>query len=570
MKLGEFASETHTKALIYCRVSSSKQKKQGDGLASQETRCREFARYKGLEVVDVFQDDASGGLIDRPGIQAMLRFIRKRRKDGYVVIIDDVSRLARGLDAHLALRTAIAEAGGVLQSPSIEFGEDSDSILVENMLASVSQHQRQKNAEQTRNRMRARVLNGYCVTSVPPKGFVYKSVPGHNKLLVRDEPLASILQEALEGYACGRFQTQVEVKRFLESQPDYPKDLPDGTIRNQRIHDILTQPLYAGYIEMPSWGISLRKAQHEGLISFETFERIQARLKGTAKAPARKDISEDFPVRGAVVCSDCDKPLTSCWSKSKTGKKHPYYMCKTKGCVSYRKSIRRDQLEGDVEDFLKKMQPGKALFAVAKAMFHDLWDARLAKAEENAKAYDSKVKDAEKKIAALLDRIVETDNLSVVSAYESKIATLEREKMLLAEKASTVTKPRYTREELFELAFEFLSSPWNIYKNGSLALKRTVLRLAFVEPISYCRNEGVRTPKITFPFKVLGDVNMGRCEMAHLRGFEPLASAFGGQRSIQLSYRCVVTAGYTRALPPLQREKLPVSNFMRISRSGGR
>ena len=65
-----------TKAVIYCRVSSAKQTVRGDGLASQETRCREFAKYKGYEVVEVFRDDTSGSLTSRPGMQAMLDAVR--------------------------------------------------------------------------------------------------------------------------------------------------------------------------------------------------------------------------------------------------------------------------------------------------------------------------------------------------------------------------------------------------------------------------------------------------------------------------------------------------------------
>lgn len=54
-----------TRAVIYARVSSAKQAKQGDGLNSQETRCREYARYKGYEVVETFSDDMSSSLIFR-------------------------------------------------------------------------------------------------------------------------------------------------------------------------------------------------------------------------------------------------------------------------------------------------------------------------------------------------------------------------------------------------------------------------------------------------------------------------------------------------------------------------
>ncbi len=519
-----------SEAVIYCRVSSAKQLREGHGLDSQETRCREYARLKGYQVVEVFTDDMSGSLTARPGMQAMLAHLRKHRKHPHVVIIDDISRLARGLEAHLQLRADISRAGGILESPSIEFGEDSDSLLVENLLASVSQHQRQKNGEQTLNRMRARTMNGYWVFQAPV-GYRYARTAGHGKMLVRDEPIASIQAEALEGFACGRFATQVEVKRFLESQPAYPKDLPNGEIRNQRVTDLLTRVIYAGYVEAPSWDIGLRPGQHEGLISFETFQRIQDRLKSMARAPARKDISADFPLRGFVLCNDCGNALTACWSTGKH-KKYPYYLCPTKGCPSYRKSIGRDVIEGEFEDLLRGLSPSAGMFQLARAMFRDAWDLRIAQAADAAKSLRTAVQRIETQIEQFLDRIVDATQPTVIQAYEKRIATLESEKALALERMLQTGQPKKAFEEMFEHAMTFLASPWNIWRNEGLAWRRTVLRLAFAEPIPYCRNDGLRTPEIAFPFKVLAGIQTGDCEMVRPGGFEPPTFGSGDQRSI--------------------------------------
>ena len=85
------------------------------------------------------------------------------------VIIDDISRLARDVGTHRGLRGEIILAGGRLECPNIKFGEDSDSILVESLLASVSEHQRRKLAEQNHNRTVARMQNGYYVFFTPKR-----------------------------------------------------------------------------------------------------------------------------------------------------------------------------------------------------------------------------------------------------------------------------------------------------------------------------------------------------------------------------------------------------------------
>ena len=114
------SSATTPIAVLYCRVSSQKQVKNGHGLDSQEHRCREFTAYKGYEVGEVFRDEGvSGGMIDRPGMKAMLGWLRKRRGEALRVIFDDISRLARDFEAHKQLRAAIGSVGAVLESLSM-------------------------------------------------------------------------------------------------------------------------------------------------------------------------------------------------------------------------------------------------------------------------------------------------------------------------------------------------------------------------------------------------------------------------------------------------------------------
>lgn len=495
------------KAVIYARVSSAKQKREGHGLDSQETRCREYAAYKSYHIVEVFKDDFSGASAQRPAMQSMLAFLRKHRNDPHIVIIDDISRLARGLEAHLRLRADIGSAGGRLESPSIEFGEDSDSQLVEHLLASVSQHQRQKNAEQVKNRMRARTMNGYWCFQAPV-GYRYAKVDGHGKMLIRHEPVASLIAEALEGFAAGRFQTQTEVQRFLVAQPHW-KTGSAPNLSHRHVDALLTRAVYAGYIDLPEWGIVMQQGKHEPLISMQTYRAIQTRLKEGAKAPARKDLNKDFPLRGFVVCGGCGKPLQGCWSKGRT-KSYPYYLCAQKSCPDYGKSIKRDKVEGEFIALLKDLRPSYPLFALARDIFHDLWNSMHSKEQQQARAIDSELAKIDKSVNQFLDRIGETETPSLISAYEKRIHDLEERRAELREYAAKSAKPGRDFHSSFRTAMTFLANPYKLWVSGKIEYQRTVLKLAFADRIAYVRNEGFRTALTTLPFTLLsrleGDV----------------------------------------------------------------
>ena len=507
-------------AITYARVSSKKQAKEGAGLESQITRCRQFAEFRGYEVVADFKDDITGKSASRNGLKALFAFLNSMDEE-VIVLIDDISRLARSVVVHNQLYEEIKKAGGKLESPSIEFGESSDQKLIVNMLASVSQHFGDKNREQTNNRMRARLLNGYWPFK-PPIGYKHISERGNGKIVVKDEVVAPIIAEALNGYATERFSTQSEVKRFLEDHPDFP--IYNGKyIPHQRIREMLEKVMYAGYIEHAPWDVSRRKGQHEPLISFETHKAIQERLHGRIKVQNDLRTKIDFSLRGFVDCADCGNPLTACYSKSRNGTKHPYYLCQRKTCVSKGKSIRRADIEGEFENILQAMTPSHELMEIFSKIFAKVWNNREALEKEKVKSIQKQIGATGKQIEQLLDRILDTSSATLVSAYEKRLKDLEDKKLILVEKAAKTGKPITGYSQTYRTALEFLSNPQKLWGSDQLEDKRAVLKLAFDERLQYKRGRGFRTACMAQAFALFSPKQGGDLMMVPLTGFEPVA-----------------------------------------------
>ena len=135
----------------------------------------------------------------------------------------------------------------------------------------------------------------------------------------------------------------------------------------------------------------------------------------------------------------------------------------------------------------------------------------------------------------LLDRIVDADSTTIVTAYEQRIRKLEARKIELSEHIAKCGQPVKAFEETFQTAINFLGNPQKLWESERVEDKRLCLKLVFADRLPYRRGEGFRTPKTTLPFKVLGDFQSGNFELARPGGFEPPTHGVEIRCSIQLS-----------------------------------
>lgn len=131
------------KTAIYVRVSSLKQKEDGNGIAAQLEICRLNCKMRGLEIYAEYRDEAVSGTTDGGDRHEFNRLL-KDAKDGKfnVLVFYSIDRLARDLDVLRKMIKQFGDMGVEMISCREQFDTTKDDgILFVGMLGLISEYE---------------------------------------------------------------------------------------------------------------------------------------------------------------------------------------------------------------------------------------------------------------------------------------------------------------------------------------------------------------------------------------------------------------------------------------------
>ena len=278
--------------------------------------------------------------------------------------------------------------------------------------------------------------------------------------------------------------------------------------------------MYAGYIEYPDWEVGRRKGHHQGLISLITHEKIMEKLEGKVNVRTRKDVNEDFLLRGSVLCSVCGKAYTASWSRGRNGR-FPYFRCKTKECPEHNKSINRDIIEKEFKGILTRINPSEQILNLSRALFLKRWNKKISQVEQANKFVNKELAEIQNEITNLARVAGKTTNEKVLRAYEAEIGKLSNKELVLTEKLENNPLPRADFETALDEVFKILKNPLKYWKSDDINDKLLVLKLVFQEPLVYNRKSGFETAILSLPLRVFELSASPNSHVVEMGGIEP-------------------------------------------------
>jgi site-specific DNA recombinase len=365
-------------AVLYARVSSKEQAREGFSIPAQQKLLREYAREQGFTIVKEFTDIETAKAAGRTSFNEMISFIKKANKplqkrassrrssktgklskklpdpriaeealksgrdlkdiEGTgepvrVILVEKTDRLYRNLKDWVTiddvtrdfdLEIHLVKEGSVISNDSRsadKFMHGIKVLMAKNYIDNLS--------EEIKKGMKEKVAQG-GYPHKPPVG--YFNNPETRKIDI-DPKTAPYIRKLFELYASGNYSLRGLRKKCMEDRFYIKPSEPIISVSS--LERILKNEFYTGVFY---WKGNRYEGKHEALVSDDLFKQVQEQFSSYNRP---KEVKREFVYGGLLTCANCGCAITGIIKKNR----YVYYVC-----TNYHKNCKQLYVKEEVLD----------------------------------------------------------------------------------------------------------------------------------------------------------------------------------------------------------------------------
>lgn len=382
---------------VYVRQSNDESARQDFGsLQAQREAAEAYIASQAGEgwiVLPERYDDGgfSGGNMDRPALQRLLRHVEEEMID--CVVVYKVDRLSRSLLDFTRIIETFDRLGVSFVSVTQAFNTTTSmGRLTLNILLSFAQFEREIISERIRDKVAASKRKGKHTGGIPVFGY---DIDREKKRLIVSPEEAKIVRWIFRRFA--QLEPPATILRDLDTRGiktkrwtgPTGKTAGGGPWNRSHLYRLLNNPKYVGLVEHRG---ETYPGEHEAIVPQDLWDQVQAILTKHRTGRDGRKPSTPALLRGLLFCEACGRAMGQTYTK-KNGRTYRYYLCVRAAKNGYAacpvRSVPAGQIEGATVDQLRAIFRSPEVIARtyrAAKKKEDETIERLTREREDAKA----------------------------------------------------------------------------------------------------------------------------------------------------------------------------------------
>lgn len=520
-----------TNAVLFRRVSTTMQERDGNSLQNQLEMLTEYCQRKGLIIIKDAEIVESSTKGERKKFMEVIKFCQQQR-GGVALVCLKTDRLFRNFKNY----TMIDE---MRKSGQLELHLTQDNLILNKTskagdltILGLNVVMAQNYALSLRDNvvygMDYSVNQGRCMSKAPVGYLNIRTSDGKATVIIDDER-APIIQKLFNEYATGLYSVKDMMKKCKEW--GLVSRFSGKPFDTSTIHRILNNRFYIG--EMLYKG-QWHKHNYDTLIAPALFKACQDIMHGRKPEEPKhfKTTEKPFIFRGLITCGECGCMISSDRKTKPSGKEYVYLKCSHFKGNCKNPQVNENVVLQQIEDELKNLSAPQEIMSYLRSDMEKIIN-------QQNKALNLEIKNIRQKYDELQKQIQYADTLLVTQKITPErsneiVSQLKQEQYELNNKLGLLTEA----DEKFSIAVATILSLGNnayqIFQSSKVETKREILHLLLSnlklqdrkisytlrKPYDYIRSLNKKTPSKKEGVAI-GDPNEIRTRIATVKGWCP-------------------------------------------------